>query len=963
MACDEGWYGLLAYRDSNDKGENRTHAITLGIVRIGTNRSFVKSSTVTPIVTKSSSHSFPMETGSQMTYSLTLTRVQPRNVDDDSMVTDDAMSLLGNESLKLKSALNDDEVRRVCEMQAKWSNRIWLEMLRTYVDRWQAKTNGCDLYLIPTDGAEMYLPRVSPVTVGKDPESDAEVYSVQRNRHHCRGYIKSMEVKYDSDLDSAVTVSMQFDIGTMYVDTGGGSGGGDVEVYLSNSDRSRWYPISKALGTLNEVNIMSSMEMVCGPLQPIPYVKIKINRNKLTSAYGVFREENAIMGGYNQVRIQGDGIDSMVGTVNGTPSISGSGRDAVLSFTAYDVANSLRDGSSADLSDISLTGGALDLIHRILEHGTGGAYNRNNTDARVHRNNFPTNSSKYRDCLTLDKNLSAWDALQLCAAYLHAVIFFCNNRCYVVDYADPNKYDNDGRGLEIHLSDLTAVPDNATQRTYPTTVGGVEIGSVSQDAMYNDVVVKGTLYRYDDGGVNKAGIADPGDYADGVYDRMSRMECKNVDVASGEKYENQYISRRVLTAFSSSLRVTDRTKWESENKKISTGSEFEYSYKYYNQPYVIARTICDYHSKSQTPITFTVREMAYDYDSCTRRYRRTYPIVTYAKSISDRINDITITAYDKKDALRPQSLMLSEWVRNWPEGTTTYTFGKIGNMDISSALSEIDSRRRAASVKRPRPVISAMTILARTYVPDRNVIRKGHSVYAGQSYDGLATRLQFTYEPYDWLEEGGWTPYIVFDVKDPYGDPYIYGGDTSPGFDGHDFDIPYEVTSGSRGNVVRYQLAFARWRDPGADGVPDPGSAGAEVRYSDMDALWVKQSVRQRDTILEPTVWGTMRFLRENAAVCLGATLRADGWTGDGPYVQAVLLPGAQRLGPDANVAAVPDDGDALTAEDCGVRCTGASEDTVTFTADRMPGADCRFVVIVNGLRREDAVFISWRVD
>lgn len=82
--------------------------------------------------------------------------------------------------------------------------------------------------------------------------------------------------------------------------------------------------------------------------------------------------------------------------------------------------------------------------------------------------------------------------------------------------------------------------------------------------------------------------------------------------------------------------------------------------------------------------------------------------------------------------------------------------------------------------------------------------------YAGQQCDSGSTTLIFHYDPLNFIEQEGVTPYIIFDVNDDEGNPLTYGPNSTPKFDGYRFDVPWDVTSRAKRYRVEYQLWFVK---------------------------------------------------------------------------------------------------------------------------------------------------------
>lgn len=133
---------------------------TVTAVSVSVNKKVVS----TPIVSKGVDATFPLESGCGKRYSFSFSRVNPTNPSDDSEDTN------------------------------LWSNEKWYSNMTALMDRWQARTDGC-IINFNADGT---------------------------NPHQCvidneRGYIRTLERKYDTNSNVMITGEIDISIGTMYM--------------------------------------------------------------------------------------------------------------------------------------------------------------------------------------------------------------------------------------------------------------------------------------------------------------------------------------------------------------------------------------------------------------------------------------------------------------------------------------------------------------------------------------------------------------------------------------------------------------------------------------------------------------------------------------------------------------------------------------------------------------------------
>ena len=103
----------------------------------------------TPIVTYTAENAFTFDTGATATYTFSIMRKNPKSAID-----------------------NDSELHGNWSNSHLWSNRLWKIALTKFINRWQAKTDGCRVYYTPYvqesggyDTQDVYQRRISNVNV------------------------------------------------------------------------------------------------------------------------------------------------------------------------------------------------------------------------------------------------------------------------------------------------------------------------------------------------------------------------------------------------------------------------------------------------------------------------------------------------------------------------------------------------------------------------------------------------------------------------------------------------------------------------------------------------------------------------------------------------------------------------------------------------------------------------------
>ena len=105
-----------------------------------------------------------------------------------------------------------------------------------------------------------------------------------------------------------------------------------------------------------------------------------------------------------------------------------------------------------------------------------------------------------------------------------------------------------------------------------------------------------------------------------------------------------------------------------------------------------ANNYISYRAEPQQSIAFTVKEMGSK--NGEPAWQAYFSPCASANRIYDAVNETEITnASDIESSRTPvlQKLTLSQYERHYPQGTTTYTWGVMANIDLSSSTSQINT--------------------------------------------------------------------------------------------------------------------------------------------------------------------------------------------------------------------------------------------------------------------------------
>lgn len=242
--------------------------------------------------------------------------------------------------------------------------------------------------------------------------------------------------------------------------------------------------------------------------------------------------------------------------------------------------------------------------------------------------------------MTFAANTNVWYIAQICAMILGGAIFFRNGKCYIANCITVSSGDHADNVGALDLSTMDA------DHFMYARASDVTMGDEGTDTIINHIIVKCGDTVYDSN--NDAHLLDTG--ARTLRDR------------SIADYGESTVTYTI--------------------PELSTLAD--YSSK-------LMAHVVKMRALPQFSVTFDCKEISSGNGG--RKWISTFKPVTWASSIDDVSADIHVTNKrkfsDGSEGTYPQLLMCAEWVRNYPEGTSTYTFGKMCDVDLSASTSQI----------------------------------------------------------------------------------------------------------------------------------------------------------------------------------------------------------------------------------------------------------------------------------
>ena len=173
-----------------------------------------------------------------------------------------------------------------------------------------------------------------------------------------------------------------------------------------------------------------------------------------------------------------------------------------------------------------------------------------------------------------------------------------------------------------------------------------------------------------------------------------------------------------------------------------------------------------------------------------------------------------------------------------------------------------------------------MTSIYRIFEKSTRAITSDKKCYGGQAFDANTTTIHFQIldKGSDWdFVADGYRPFIVFNVYDQYGNPYVYGTDSSPMFSGYKFTIPYDITSQLKSARADYQLWFVKAEVADDFVGTNQGLLTTDYLLSAVDGIAFKPSCLRPPKpcgagmpyapTTAPSTIGALEFMRENAII------------------------------------------------------------------------------------------------
>ena len=367
---------------------------------------------VTPIVTYTAENSFAFDVSATERLSFSFIRKNPPN----ALIEGDERT--------------DD--RLLC-------NRAWIERLKTFIDCWQARSDGCQMTFEPLD--------------------ETLQYKITRNV-----YISSLGYSSSVESNKVIKGTIELQIGSMTADAAQAEKSNidlkgyndiidmdDMSVTMTSSDGLATYILYCKDKTVDDVkytlNCITSYSLKGGPEQPFEYLVMNISKKRLSVVAPNL--VNDIIAGRNRIKLNAMGRGQFVVTKCSSSSTT----YKIVAYSIYEayrsisIGNAMYFGQGVNNTPYSIILSILTTRNKI---GAGSDISPIYfTKDDVKYAYFNKNNSWAKDYTCIFNNASStWYVMSVCALMLNCKIWFSDNYAYIVDTSitedmmlRPDKYD------------------------------------------------------------------------------------------------------------------------------------------------------------------------------------------------------------------------------------------------------------------------------------------------------------------------------------------------------------------------------------------------------------------------------------------------------------------------------------------------------------------------------------------
>ncbi len=401
-------------------------------------------------------------------------------------------------------------------------------------------------------------------------------------------------------------------------------------------------------------NCVSEYSLKGGPESPFETLTLVVPRQRLR--YVAPDLENKIIPGRNRVNLNAIGIGDFT-----VVKCKYSGRK--FKITCYCGAERFRGSTLSTSGEMT----APDWIDYILDNASTFDVTLR---GRVIRSEY---SPGDRDTISFEKGTNIWYILQICATVMRCKIWFADNMAYVVDQTVATNSTEAGT-LDLYTSDDVAI----CQRV----IGDVTLGDEGMDSVVNSIKLRYT--KLTAGEEDTSAVATDTWYEEAsksTYGEYSGGQLNVIELRAGTMNKSEEALKKIEEELDDPNISDDRKKELEEQKNIPETM---------NLAEVFANNYMAYRAEPQQTVTFEVKEIEGSDEG--QDWVPFFDQATRVDAIKDdvdefEVNNLSTTSSSERRSY--QKLLMSQYERHYPDGTTEYTFGLISNIDLSTSTSQI----------------------------------------------------------------------------------------------------------------------------------------------------------------------------------------------------------------------------------------------------------------------------------
>lgn len=388
-----------------------------------------------------------------------------------------------------------------------------------------------------------------------------------------------------------------------------------------------------------EISCVDSYTMCGGPGVPFEYISLRIPKKKLVDVSSDFREPNAIIAGKSRLDVDYYGKCMNMCVTKCTSS------ENHITIVAYHECEILRGLTT----DTAMSGDPFQCIQSILiklDTFLGYAQRYSSSEGGLRLCYDTTKDTFLNTAFSIPAGTNLWTALQILAYTIGCKVFFAENFVYIVDFTLPmTNYTSATLPFPLDLMTVDLFLESNQNPFYGNVVGKPSYGEEGFDTVKNSIVIEGM----------------------------------DTVVVEGDS-ENPAITMK-------SVNVSDENSIRTYG--LRQGGTINTSFLPLKYCGLFGQTYLKYLAQPQQSITFTVKEVSSDATGSAMKWHEAFHVLTRICHILNSYDDVSTINKDNLGNTIPQLQFLDIYERNYPEGTSTYTFGVMESISLSQSTSSI----------------------------------------------------------------------------------------------------------------------------------------------------------------------------------------------------------------------------------------------------------------------------------